>query len=91
MTLQRGGIVWIPCESKSGPSADERLVSFETLSGRVTGFVKTGDLKDKGAEGWAIRAAVLRIKGDAVEVRVFGSFFNTNGLADISRDMALAA
>ena len=89
--MGRGDTIWIPCEAKAGPSAEERLISFKTVNGAVTGFVRTLELKDKGNDGWAIRATVLKVKGDVVEVRGYGSFFNTNGLADIRREMALAA
>ncbi len=40
---------------------------------------------------WSIRAVVLKVEQNGVEVRVRGSFFTTNGLATISKDMALAA
>lgn len=89
--LKRGDVVGIPCEVRQGPSSKERLISFEAVSGRITGFVSESELRDKGHDSWLVRATVLKLKGDVVEVRVRGSFFNTNGLADIRREMALAA
>jgi hypothetical protein len=89
--LKAGDAVAIPCEVAAGQSAEERLVSFETIGGRVTGFVRTHELRDRGGNQWVIRATVLKVRRDAIEVRVYGSFFNTNGLADIKPEMALAA
>jgi len=88
--LKAGDVIAVPCEIAPGPSSDEKLVSFEAVNGLVTGFVRTHELKPKG-NGWVIRATVLKVKRDAIEVRVYGSFFNTNGLADIRLEMALAA
>ena len=88
--LKAGDVIAVPCEVAPGPSSDEMLVSFETINGIVTGFIRTRELKRKG-EDWVVRATILKMKKDAIEVRVYGSFFNTNGLADIKREMALAA
>jgi len=89
--LKVGDDIAVPCETAPGPSSDEKLVSVETLNGRITGFVRLRDLRQNASGEWEIRATVLKLKKDAIEVRVYGSFFNTNGLADISREMALAA
>jgi hypothetical protein len=91
MTLKSGSEITIHCEVKPGPTSEERLVSFKTTGGHVTGFVNVNELLDKGTGRWAIRATVLKVRGDVVEVQVRGSFFNTNGLANITRELALAA
>jgi len=86
-----GDEISIPCTVKQGPFEEERLVSFETLDGAVAGFVSPTDLKQIDRDRWVVRAVVTNLKGDVVTVRVRGSFFTTNGLATIRREMALAA
>ena len=89
--LQPGTEIGIPCDVKPGPFSGEKLVSFETIDGPVTGFVEEQDLAKQDGHQWYVRAVVLNVGGDVVTVRVEGSFFNTNGLAHIRREMALAA
>jgi hypothetical protein len=88
--LKKGDVITVPCLVKQGPFSQERLITFETMDGSVSGFVQTDLLKEVGGR-WYVPAIVLEIKGDAVKVRVAGSFFNTNGLATIKREFALAA
>ena len=89
--LRAGAEVGIPCEVKQGPFEGEKLVSFETVDGPVTGFVSEEELNHSDSDGWLIHAVVVKIEKDVVTVRVRGSFFTTNGLANIRPDMALAA
>jgi len=89
-TLTAGAEIGIPCDVKQGPFEDEKLVSFDTMDGPVTGFVSANELKQI-EDRWVIRAVVMSQEGDVVTVRVHGSFFTTNGLATIRREMAMAA
>lgn len=91
LEMRSGDEIGIPCEVKPGPFEEERLVSFETLDGTITGFVSANDLKQIDRGRWLIHAVVIKIEGDVVTVRVRGSFFTTNGLATIHREMAMAA
>lgn len=86
-----GDLVMIPCEAKPGPFSDERLISIDTLDGPVTGFAADDQLVRNDENQWCVLAQVLQLKGDVVEVMVRGSFFTTNGLAIIKREVALAA
>lgn len=86
-----GDVVLIPCEAKPGPFSDERLISLDTLDGPITGFAADDQLVRNDANQWYVRAQVLQLKGDVAEVMVWGSFFTTNGLAMIKREVALAA
>ncbi len=88
--VAKNAVVWISCAVKDGPFSGEKLVSFATLEGPVTGFVRLEELRQED-ERWSIRAIVLKVEKEFVEVKVRGSFFTTNGLATISKDMALAA
>ncbi len=85
-----GELVGIECTVQPGPFSDERLISFDTVSGPVSGFVQESDLKQVG-DKWRVRALILAIRGDILEVRVRGSFFTTNGLAAVPQRYALAA
>lgn len=86
-----GQEIGIRCTVQPGPFSEERLISFETVDGPVSGFVnEERDLK-KGGEKWFVRAEVLAIRDDILEVKVQGSFFTTNGVAEISRSTAMAA
>ena len=58
--------------------------------GRSQEFVRDADLRQDGKH-WLVRAVVLSVDEDVVGVRVRGSFFTTNGIATIPREMALAA
>ena len=88
--LKRGSVIGIPCEVKPGPFSSEQMISFETADGVVTGFVHPNELAQRSDGTWRVRAIVQKTRGDVVEVRVVGSFFTTNGLANIKRE-ALAA
>jgi hypothetical protein len=89
-SLKAGVLVGIRCTVQPGPFSDERLVSFDTVTGPVTGFVREANLK-KFNEDWCVKGTVISIESDIIEVRVEGSFFTTNGIATIPREMALAA
>jgi hypothetical protein len=88
--LKPGDEIGIHCDATNGPFSGEHLISFETVDGPVSGFVRESELKREGRD-WFVRAVVLHQEGDVVEVRVQGSFFTTNGIATIPREMALAA
>ena len=66
------------------------MVTVETVNGPVTGFVATDELKAKdGVE--LVRGIVRDLAKDHVEVWIRGSFFTTNGLANVRRELAMAA
>ena len=85
-----GAEIAILCETKPGPFSDEKLISFETLNGPVSGFVRESELKQVGEE-WFVKGVILKIEAETLEVMVDGSFFTTNGLASISTETAKAA
>ncbi len=89
--LKQGKIIGIPCDVKPGPFSDERMISFDTISGPVSGFVRENELKQIDQDQWYVRATVQSVSHDGIEVRVRGSFFTTNGLATVSREIAYAA
>ena len=88
--IRPGMRIQIPCEVKPGPFSGERLITFDTLDGAISGFVKEDGLKsNKG--GWFIEGTVQAVEEDHLVVKVKGSFFTTNGIANVSKEMAMAA
>lgn len=90
MALEVGQQVWIPCKVQPGPFSDEPLVTIESIDGPVTGFVNSEELKET-ANRTTVRGIVRSIEKDYIEVWIRGSFFTTNGLANVPREMAMAA
>lgn len=87
-----GNHIAIPCEVKPGPFSEERLISFDSLDGPISGFVLDDELKKRrGDDRWLVRGRVVSVSPDLIKVWIEGSFFTTNGLATISREMAMAA
>ena len=85
-----GDTVGIQCTVQPGPFSGERLISFDTVDGPISGFVKDADLTEIKAQ-WYARAVIQGMMGDVLTVRMKGSFFTTNGLASVPRRFALAA
>ena len=90
-TLKAGVVIGIPCDVKRGPFSGEHLISFETVNGPVTGFVQENELRRIESGQWHVRAVVQSVEDELIGVWIRGSFFTTNGMATISREMALAA
>ena len=79
-----GETIRIPVQVQPGPFSTERLVSFDSSDGPVSGFVPVDQILDvEGAK--FIEATVVRISSGTVSVRLRGSFFTTTGLANIKQ------
>ncbi len=85
-----GESVAVSCEVRPGAFPGEFLVTVNTLTGPVSGFARAADLVEPTA---ALHGIVTAARAEAVEVMLSGSFFTTNGLAEIRPDdvRALAA
>lgn len=90
MAYSVGGFVGIQCEVKPGPFAEEMLVTVDTIDGAISGFVKRTELREMNGK-WQVRGKVRRIAENALEVWILGSFFTTNGIANVSPKLAMAA
>lgn len=88
--MKVGDVVGVQCTVQPGPFSEERLISFNTVEGPISGFVQESNLRQEG-DNWRVRAVILAIRGDILEVKVQGSFFTTNGLANVPRQFAMAA
>jgi len=91
MPLTAGQQVWIRCKVQPGPFSEERLVTIASRDGAVSGFVNSDELKT-GADGESsVRGIVRSVEKEFVAVWIKGSFFTTNGLTNVSRELAMAA
>jgi hypothetical protein len=88
--FHQGQQILIPADVGSGPFPGEVLVTFETTRGPVSGFVDNAIVEKRGGKDY-VRATVQEVEADAVTVWVTGSFFNTNGLAQLPIEAGLAA
>lgn len=88
--MKVGDVIGIQCDVRPGPFSGERMITFDTTDGPISGFVRDTDLNEHASQ-WYVRAIIQGIRDDVLEVRVRGSFFTTNGLATVSRRYAVAA
>jgi hypothetical protein len=88
MALVVGQQVWIRCKVQPGPFSEEPLVTIDSIDGPVTGFVQSDELT---ADRTKVRGVVHGLEKNHVEVWIKGSFFTTNGLANVSTELAMAA
>jgi hypothetical protein len=88
--INAGDAVGIRCDVKPGPFSGEHLIQVETLDGPVSGFVTEDALKHADGQWW-VAGIVLNVFDDHIEVRLRGSFFTTNGIANISSQLAMVA
>jgi hypothetical protein len=90
MAMKVGDTIGVQCDVRPGPFSDELMITFDTIDGPISGFVRKSELKQQSSQ-WYVRAVIENIKGDILEVRVRGSFFTTNGIASVPRKYAMAA
>ncbi len=88
--MKVGDIIGIQCDVRPGPFSGERMITFDTVDGPISGFVREPDLTQKNSQ-WYVRAIIQDIQDEVLHVRVKGSFFTTNGLASVPRKYAMAA
>ena len=88
--LDKGNVIGVPCQVKPGPFTGEHLISIDTSDGIINGFVHENELKQVSGK-WYVRAVIEDVYVDRLRVWLRGSFFTTNGIATIPREMAVAA
>ena len=81
--IKAGQEIGVRCELAPGPFPDEFLVTVETISGPVSGFVPEHNVIKKNEGENLVRAVVKNIESDRISVWIGGSFFTTTGLAFI--------
>lgn len=86
-----GDQVEIPCEIGQGAFPTEMLVTFDTVDGPISGFVRQENIikrDDKPDHGFVF-GTIVAMTPEVISVRVRGSFFRTTGLAALSRQWAM--
>lgn len=91
MIIKAGDFVGIRCEVHPGPFEGEKIITVKTVDGAITGFVPSDELRQSIGQQWEVRGKVQEINGNIIKVLIYGNFFNTNGIANISRELAMAA
>ena len=90
MAFLTGDFIGVVCEVKDGPFDDEKVVVVDTVNGPISGFVRNSELREVNGR-WEVRGRVEELNGEVIKVLIFGSFFTTNGIADIRSSSAMAA
>ena len=85
--IEAGQEIGVRCSLAPGPFADEFLVTVETISGSVSGFVPENNVIKSGDDN-LVRAVVKDVEADRISVWIGGSFFTTTGLAFIPPHVA---
>ena len=87
--FKSGQEVNVPCTIQPGAFPNERLITIHTDKGDISGFVKAVHLTTPHSTTGYVRGQVIKISGDAVKVRLPGSFFTTAlGVASVSAGWA---
>ncbi len=74
MAFAVGQYVWVPCEVKPGPFADERMVQCNSPVGQWLGFVATAGLRTPLPEGHSeVKAVVLDLIDGYLRLQVLGA------------------
>jgi len=73
MPYEAGRLVWIPCDVKPGPFADERIIRISSDGGTWVGFVQEDALREPVIEGPTfVRAVIVKVDGGRFNARVAG-------------------
>ena len=83
-----GDLIGILCQVGDGPFEGEISVEFETMDGKVSGFTIQENVREVDSRMY-IKAEVVSVEPDHLVVMVEGSFFSTNGLANVGLDQSL--
>jgi hypothetical protein len=86
--VEMGQEIGVLCDLSPGPFSDEFLVTIETISGPMSGFVPENLLVRKNENENYVLAIVKNVDSDVISVLIGGSFFTTTGLALIPPHIA---
>lgn len=89
--FKSGDQVEIPVEVGQGAFPTEALITFETIDGPISGFVRKDDIVkcDHDTHRGYVSGVVKDVTPDVISVVVRGSFFRTTGLATLARQWAV--
>jgi len=87
--FREGESVKVPCEIQPGAFAEENLITVNTGSEVISGFVRSEYLiKETPTRGY-VKGIVLRVQGNTITVQIPGSFFTrASGIANVSQSWA---
>lgn len=80
-----GDAVAVPATVQQGAFPGEFLVEISTRTGPVSGFVRERDIVEPSK---TIQAIVRESTPTSLSVKLSGSYFSTNGLAEFTADWA---
>lgn len=80
-----GDAVAVPATIQPGAFPGEHLVTLDTASGPVSGFVRDKDIVETNK---TIHAVVQESTPTRLKVILSGSYFTTTGLAELAADWA---
>jgi hypothetical protein len=84
-SLRKGQQVSVRCDIAPGPFSHERLITVQSCSGPVSGFVRVQCLDEQpGSKTGFIHGVIVSVARDHVVVRLPGSFFTTNGVTSVT-------
>lgn len=83
-----GQEIGVRCDITPGPFSNEYLVTFETVSGPISGFVVKENLVQGAGEENYVHAIVRDVEASVISIWISGSFFTTTGLAQIPPHIA---
>lgn len=89
-TISPGTAVKIHCTVQPGPFTGEYFIQVDTLDGPVSGFVTDDNLVRGSDQDW-VKGVVREVESHSIVVMIKGSFFTTNGIANIPPQIAMAA
>lgn len=81
--VEVGQEIGVRCDIAPGPFSDEYLVTIETVSGPISGFVPENYVIQSDSGEKVVLAIVKTIEAQAISVWMGGSYFTTTGLASI--------
>ena len=85
--IEPGQEIGVVCTLAPGPFPDEFLVTVETISGPMAGFVSGNYVINREGHHF-VRAVVKNVEVDRIDVWIAGSFFTTTGLATVPPHIA---
>ena len=81
-----GEQIAVRCDVQPGAFPGEYLVTVSTATGPLSGFARETDLMMNGRT--SLLGTVQAVTPEMLEVWLRGSFFTTNGLAELKTDWA---
>jgi hypothetical protein len=85
-----GEKVLVPTDVGEGAFPGEQLVTVDTATGPVSGFVKSDKIIRQHGNSY-LEAVVQGYEDNSLQVRLTGSFFTTTGIAYIRDEKLLRA